>query len=1512
MIDAPSTGLASPDSGLNVALRKLGAVDRMLRQVEGNYSKLLNTINRNPFPGRTGGSGQAFMGQQRLFDPAPVRPVQTSATHTAPVSGRVELPISAEHIVAFVTGGRIPLAIHASQIDATVTGGVKGRTAGATSTGGGGKGADIPAAGIPLPNEREDMRLIKQRADKAGKLYSQEFEKANSEARERHKVQHLEGGGTATVVEKDFEVRRKEAQRQREAQLAEEDKAYAQRRKKLSSQAKDSRALAFKLIEEDEAYKRQRIKKATAIEVSSYDEQRAADVKARGRRGFQEKYGYNPEQAAGVGKENRDFLKRLSDSKKVYAQLEKEQERFNRSQSYIGKNLVQNVQHVTAWTASVAVLYGGLRLVNYSLSQYIELQYQTARLQQVLRSGWEDSAGAARRLAEEVLFLAANTGRSSKEAMEAAISWARLGLSKPEVRTATAGSLLLANVGEISASKATEHLSSLMAVYKLRVADLSGVIGAANDISNKWRITNEQMFNGLTRTASVAKQAGIPLVELMGIIGAGVGETGQSGPNLGNAIKSMIGSLANPEVQKFLREGFGVESTENGAGMKQMPELLSEIFVAYQRMTQAEKQSMVFGAVGKNQASRVAAILDSYVKGQVLAISALLNLNSAEKENEKIRETMKSQLQSLSTEWDKFVLALGNKGPAAALTDTAKALRALLAVFDGPKMSGVAAGLLGLGTAISAKLLLTSFQAGKQGPKGGILANTARAFGTIPSDLAALGNEALLRGSIFGGVGGVKGTKASFKYEGFAEGAGGLRRVAVEGKSAEQALMGMSRGAKFARLSLLAMTDVVLPLAVLWGVFKLIESGAEAFGFTSNAASENVDKLEKSALAARSAIEATGMQLRLLNTTQRALQNTSSQQARIGLIANLPDALIPDEGDDTDKQIAKKKELRAAMRLQLESIEKIGDSEKRNAAREKFNSEQAASLIVRRTQKRREENRDALAQIDTWQREIRRLQKSPFDQRENIKETQGKIESLRGGQITKLIDDVQDQDTSREEFERNSTAHQAFLARQKAIVESIRDIWTSMPGETHLDRLNKELIANESILDVLREQQKVTLEKLKNRGISEETAGLTGEEAKIAEIEARKLAIRKKFSKDTGFYSGNAGFWSGIGMDTFSEAIAGPDDTYPPAEERGIKSVAENPGPFPKEVKEKFKQQAREALEALKQADAEMEALRTQHEAKAKVHGEKGGQELFSQYFGNQKQISEAEKRRVELETMRQNKMHQDRIELATKLGTSEGESFAVGDDRAEQLQNTISGLKKSIAEKEDFARQNRFAIPGPGNSIAERDRQTEVALVEAMQQRKMLAEAIFKGQEMLNDAHKEELNLMQQKTREYQRSLLTAGPGELLRKLAVNQLSSKGLNAGGFFSLDVNARNDVLSLPQNDEQVKKLRREQDRLRSLGYKLPGEEGYTEKPLFDEQTNAGNDRNRLYGSVKDLLPDKFFEINDAAREAANGLGIAGRAAGDLAGKLDALGARVDRLFPGGNGNAPTPRAQNNPN
>ena len=340
----------------------------------------------------------------------------------------------------------------------------------------------------------------------------------------------------------------------------------------------------------------------------------------------------------------------------------------------------KNLLKVSGWAAAVGALYGTLDLARRAMQSMMETGLETARLSQVFHG----VGGSATQLTQDVLRLAAAEGRTRQEAMESAIAWSRLGLTRAQVNEAVRVSLMAANVAELDAAEATEKLQAVMAAYQLRVGELASVLGGLNSISNTFNVTNKDLLEGLSRTASVAKQAGLPLFELMGIIGATVGTTGQTGANIGNAVKSVIVALSNPELQKILRSEFKIEVTKGGGrDIKSMSDILAELFVKYQKLTDAERQNLLVKIAGKTQASRLTAVLDSYVQAQVLAINAQLNLNSAEEEDAKIKATLISRMKGLGSEFARLLADFDQQFKVTErLADFAEGLRNILILAD--------------------------------------------------------------------------------------------------------------------------------------------------------------------------------------------------------------------------------------------------------------------------------------------------------------------------------------------------------------------------------------------------------------------------------------------------------------------------------------------------------------------------------------------------------------------------------------------------------------------------------------------------------------------------------------------------------------------------------------------------------------------------------------------------------------------------------------------------------------
>jgi TP901 family phage tail tape measure protein len=374
---------------------------------------------------------------------------------------------------------------------------------------------------------------------------------------------------------------------------------------------------------------------------------------------------------------------------------------------YLAGDFVKNTAKVTLWAASVGVLYKTLELARHSMTELIEVGAQMKRLDQV----FQGVGGTTVELTDDVLELAAANGRSGREAMESAIQWSRLGLTKAEVNTAVRDSLVAANVAELTTADATERLQGVMQSYGLTVGQLSGFLGELNNLSNTYNATNAAMLDGISRTGAVARQAGIPLHELAGFLAATIGATKQSGANIGNMIKSVTLSLSNPAMQKELRQGFGFEVTGGGAEIKGMSQILGELYsLKYQALNDAQRQSdAVFSICGQDPSQPAGGDAGQLREGAGAGGQRAIQPEfSAETENTRIKAALRAQLVGLTTEWERFVVVQGNRGPVQALHEH----RGRLAQRDHARehrrwQLRRRRCMLGIMTAASAKVLLT-------------------------------------------------------------------------------------------------------------------------------------------------------------------------------------------------------------------------------------------------------------------------------------------------------------------------------------------------------------------------------------------------------------------------------------------------------------------------------------------------------------------------------------------------------------------------------------------------------------------------------------------------------------------------------------------------------------------------------------------------------------------------------------------------------------------------------------
>ncbi|HEX3800237.1 MAG TPA: phage tail tape measure protein [Verrucomicrobiae bacterium] len=1112
---------------------------------------------------------------------------------------------------------------------------------------------------------------------------------------------------------------------------------------------------------------------------------------------------------------------------------------------YLASDFIKNTAKVATWAASVGVLYKSLELVTYSMGRLVDIGPQVGRLDQVFKG----VGGSAMALTEDIIGLAAANGSSTEQAMEAAIQWSRLGLTRVQVNEAVRVSLMAANVAQIDALEATEKMQAVMQAYGLDVSDLRSELGQIVQISNSYNVTNEDMLQGLSRVAAVARQAGLPLAELQGILGATIGGTGQSGSNIGNMMKSVILSLSNPDLQKKLRQNFKFETSTGGEEIKGMSALLSDLFVKYQHLNQLQRQSLLFTVGGKTQSSRLEAMLDGYIKAQILAVNAQLHLNTAEQENAKIVATLKNQLKGLTAEWEKFVVIQGSNGPAQAMTATATAFHNLLSLANTPAASWLTTAIGGLLAAGTAKSILTGLKGG-DGFLGRSQGHIRQVLGEFNGSMMQLyantvgGALATNVGTRQTGIIGATRQPVYSKLYAWSEAAMRVGRSSAVTSAPVRAMATAIGGVTRALgAGLIALQSWFVPLVVTAAGIYAFNKGMEMIGLSSEKAEAKLAGFNEEAQKAGAAANAYAEAADALATIQRAVSpekgfqgmKSADQKKYLSQASELVGLYEPD--------IKKQQMLQDTFRKQTAELLKQGDIggviNLMDAERNKLGAA------------RREELQKQFVSLSNQQRtladEIERLQAKQrgsfgrigYDARaKSIVEKQTQLEELNGNKVRNFMD----QSDAYEKAIQYDEKYQSAIRAQKLLWESMAEIFDQVNANNPIEKSALKVAS----LQAQNEAIKKHIQLLDTEDAAD-TAGQSAKEKRLKELDAQEQDARQRLAvaeKEKGF-----------GGDKVGAAI-----------------------------QHFFGQDAKEDA-AASQAKADIESINAARESlnQNQVPGQEG-LGFARRQAERSGDIEQNKKNQAEIDAIRRNKAiieAQAQAQFGREEGRRETTSFDYGRDETQKLQHRRDGIRQRLNQM----------LQGP---------QTVSTVARELELQNQLYQTQIELRNRSFGIERDINQLIVDRRKEFEHSLLSAGPAEMLRKLAALSMGTGGkMSPGQFLALSPDMRKDLSMVdPRFDPQMMDLMAERNR----GGKRPGE------PAFDNSlTQISTAAGELAARLQKVLPDT--STYDAA--AANVSKLAG-SAGAAADALDRLTAAAGKAHPvpGGSVSSPAGSAPKN--
>ncbi len=414
----------------------------------------------------------------------------------------------------------------------------------------------------------------------------------------------------------------------------------------------------------------------------------------------------------------------------VIANTKQWREELDKSNGSMNSGIAKMAKWAIGWT----LMYSAIRMVQQGFMSLISTTIEYDKTVNMFAAIMQGSRGEAAKLIDTGLQLGVVYGRSFKEVAGAMELWVRQGKSVSDTMMLTKQSLMLATIGAIDDTKATDILTSVLAEFNLEAKDAARVVDILSLLDKRYAISTAELGNALKVVGPLAHEYGLSLEETAGTITAIVHTTRLGATQVGNALKTIFTRIHRPEVIKNLYEMAGVVSRTKD-GFADLGIVFSQLSSKWEYLGDDTKQYLSQQVAGIRQIAVFEQMMKSFAISQEATKIAFNSLGSAERSFEQITQSLSLKIKSLQTEISIAAIKMGEGGLNPAIASTLESIKALIVGLDlvAPligKTFAVGKWVVEFGL-VTAGIWGIAFALGKLGPALTIVTTQWKAFNVV-------------------------------------------------------------------------------------------------------------------------------------------------------------------------------------------------------------------------------------------------------------------------------------------------------------------------------------------------------------------------------------------------------------------------------------------------------------------------------------------------------------------------------------------------------------------------------------------------------------------------------------------------------------------------------------------------------------------------------------------------------------------------------------------------------------
>ena len=257
---------------------------------------------------------------------------------------------------------------------------------------------------------------------------------------------------------------------------------------------------------------------------------------------------------------------------------------------------------------------------------------------------------------QSAISMGKELGKSVTEIVNAQAEIGKAYKNEEDINTLTKASTIGANVMDgLTSDQVAKGLTTVITAMDKQVSDSMSILDSMNAVQNNYRISADDMLEALSEVASTAKTSGTELANVEGYITAIAEATGESGSEIGNALRSMMSrvykigaegmeSAGKPEKQLA---DIGVAVRDAEGNFRNFNDILDDLNGKWSSLSSTERIATAQQVAGTQRYNQFISLMNNYSTAISATETAINSQGSALQENSIYMESAQAKIEQL-------------------------------------------------------------------------------------------------------------------------------------------------------------------------------------------------------------------------------------------------------------------------------------------------------------------------------------------------------------------------------------------------------------------------------------------------------------------------------------------------------------------------------------------------------------------------------------------------------------------------------------------------------------------------------------------------------------------------------------------------------------------------------------------------------------------------------------------------------------------------------------------------